>query len=101
ARLRTAGHRPAGPFAHRLGHRAAKGAVGIAELHSPDAAQRAVLHGVVRCRAGDVQSTAFVTVPALRSSVKNAAARPGHEAAILAAPWRWRANPAMPAACRT
>jgi hypothetical protein len=32
----------------------------------------------VRCRAGAVTSAAFGTVPALRSGMKNAAARPGH-----------------------
>jgi hypothetical protein len=85
--------------------------MGFLEARAPDAAQRAVLHGVVRCRAGAVQKYVFVmrgldprihplrknlskkmdgrvkpghdgpvfgTVPALRSSVKNAAARPGH-----------------------
>jgi hypothetical protein len=41
---------------------------------SPDAAQREA----VRCRAGVVTKAAFGTIPALRSSVKNAAPRPGH-----------------------
>jgi hypothetical protein len=45
---------------------------------SPDAAQRAVLHGVVRCRAGAVTDSVLRTVPALRSGMKDAAPRPGH-----------------------
>jgi hypothetical protein len=45
---------------------------------SPDAAQRAALRGVVRCRAGAVTNTTIDTVPALRSGMKNAAPRPGH-----------------------
>ena len=47
-------------------------------LAFPDAAQRAVLHGVVRCRAG-VRFFCWATgVPVLRSGMKNAASRPGH-----------------------
>src|SRR4051794_1435369 len=34
----------------------------------------------MRCRAGAVAKAVFGTVPALRSSVKNAAPRPGHQA---------------------
>jgi hypothetical protein len=34
--------------------------------------------GAVRCRAGAVPSSVFVTVPALRSGMQNAAPRPGH-----------------------
>ena len=33
----------------------------------------------VRCRAGAVSNTVFVTVPALRSGMKNAAPRPGQD----------------------
>jgi hypothetical protein len=45
---------------------------------APDAAQRAALRGVVRCRAGAVTNTALAAIPALRSGMKNAAPRPGH-----------------------
>src|SRR5947209_2959366 len=53
-------------------------------LRSPDAAQRAVLHGVVRCRAGAVTMAASVTVPVQRSGMKHAASRPGHEGLVIA-----------------
>ena len=54
---------------------------------APDAAQRAVLHGVVRCRAGAQLGTKKVSgVPALRSGMKNAAPRPGHEESIQHSP---------------
>jgi hypothetical protein len=39
---------------------------------APDAAQRAALRGVVRCRAGAVTNTALGTVPVLRSSAEEA-----------------------------
>jgi hypothetical protein len=47
----------------------------------PDAAQRVALREAVRCRAGVPVSTkrASSWVPALRSGMKNAAPRPGHE----------------------
>ena len=41
-------------------------------FRAPDAAQRAVLRGVVRCRAGAVPNTALGTVPVLRSSAEEA-----------------------------
>jgi hypothetical protein len=41
----------------------------------PDAAQREA----VRCRAGVHMQAVSLWVPALRSSAKNAAPRPGHE----------------------
>src|SRR4051794_31745027 len=44
---------------------------------APDAAQRVALREAVRCRAG-AQLACLTGVPALRSGMKNAAARPGH-----------------------
>ena len=48
-------------------------------IRAPDAAQRVALREAVRCRAGAVMKAPFGTVPALRSGMKNAAPRPGHE----------------------
>src|SRR3954467_15335270 len=45
----------------------------------PGAMQHAALGGVMLRRTGTVRETALVTVPALRSGMKNAAPRPGHE----------------------
>jgi hypothetical protein len=64
-------------------------ATALGNLRAPDAVQRVALcHKrvyarlrqamAVRCRAGAVKKAASVTVPVLRSSVKNAASRPGH-----------------------
>jgi hypothetical protein len=71
---------------------------------SPDAAQRhkrvyARLRRAmaVRCRAGVVTMAASVAVPALRSSVKNAAPRPGARHALnqpLASPVKEKYSPA-------
>src|SRR3954449_8729865 len=62
----------------------------VENSRSPDAAQRAVLHGVVRCRAGAVQGAVFGTVPALRSGMKNAAPRPGHGRGLCHRPYHFR-----------
>src|SRR3954447_17010847 len=49
-------------------------------MRAPDAAQRVALREAVRCRAGaPVMMTLETGVPALRSGMKNAAPRPGHE----------------------
>src|SRR3954463_2180841 len=45
---------------------------------SPDAAQRVALAKRCAAEPGPYQAPVFGAVPALRSSVKNAAARPGH-----------------------
>src|SRR5882724_1361832 len=49
---------------------------------APDAAQRVALREAVLRRAGAVQGSVFVTVPALRSGMKNAAPRPGHVSGV-------------------
>ena len=51
-------------------------------LSCPGCSAARRLRGAVRCRAGAVPSATFGTVPALRSSVKNAASRPGHALAM-------------------
>src|SRR4051794_16591659 len=52
----------------------------VEQARSPDAAQRAVLRGAVRCRAGAPVSFVSNRGPVVsRSGIKNAASRPGNE----------------------
>src|SRR3954462_14129008 len=48
------------------------------DMRAADAAQRVALREAVRCRAGAQLAKTVSGVPALRSGMKNAAARPGH-----------------------
>src|ERR1043166_2669243 len=56
------------------------------EYRAPDAAQRVALREAVRCRAGAHLQTPALWVPALRSSVKNAASRVRDTCEISMAP---------------
>ncbi len=52
-------------------------------MRAPDAAQRAALAAWCAADPGPILHSASPWVPALRSSVKNAAPRPGHEVTAL------------------
>src|SRR5882672_10147400 len=49
------------------------------DLRSPDAVQRVALAKRCAAEPGPLRGSVFVTVPALRSGMKNAAPRPGHD----------------------
>jgi len=54
---------------------------------SPDAAQRAALAAWCAADPGSIVPLDLLWVPALRSSAKGAAPRPGHERNLLLPPW--------------
>jgi transposase len=62
------------------------------DLRAPDAAQRVALCEAVRCRAGVPVLGVRTGVPALRSGMKNAAPRPGHDCGLLLLPRRIAEN---------